>query len=96
VADVPQQIVTYLLTGSALALLAFAFNFRRKDAADSRDDASKSIAAGESNVNTAMSLRDSALLENEKLKAEIELMTHEIAALRAQVRKLGGEPVAAT
>lgn len=92
----PQQIVTYLLTGSALALLAFAFNFRRKDAADSRDDASKSIAAGDSNVKTALLLRDAALLENQKLKATVDLMEHEIAALRAQVRNLGGEPVAAT
>lgn len=92
----PQQIVTYLLTGSALALLAFAFNFRRKDAADSRDDASKSIAAGDSNVKTALLLRDAALVENQKLKETVELMEHEIAALRAQVRELGGEPVAAT
>lgn len=73
-----------LVVGSVTAIIT-ALRWGRQDARDSVDAAS-------SNTTTAMSLRDSVIAENVRLKSELMFLTTENARLTSLMVQAGLDP----
>jgi hypothetical protein len=79
------QWLPYVLGGGGITALLAALRWGRQDARDS-------VEASASNTNVAMSLRDAAIAENERLKSQIMALVVENTRLTRIMIDAGIDP----